>query len=163
MPRKLSAPTREVADRIVHAIMGGAYEYVAAEAAGVRRERYAAWLERGRRKGSRPALRDFADRVMRAKAHARVVAETQVRQKDPKTWLLRGPGRERPDSPGWSKEVSPQSGRDPRAVNPLADPALSALMAVIMDALADHPEARQRVAATLYALPSERGASAQTP
>lgn len=43
--------------------------------------------------------------VRRAKGKARATAETYVYADDPYRWLRSGPGRSRPDRPGWTEEA----------------------------------------------------------
>src|SRR5207248_1031056 len=75
-PRLTAKLIQEIATR-VH---GGAFEQVAVESQGVPFAVYQEWLRRGRRKGSRGLVRQLALRVMQAKAAARVVPETTMRE-----------------------------------------------------------------------------------
>jgi hypothetical protein len=92
--------------KVVEAIEGGAFDWVAAEAAGIGRRTFYDWLARGER-GDRRYI-EFLVRVRRARAEARVSAESLVRQRDPLSWLRLGPGRERDDGPGWTAPQKPQ-------------------------------------------------------
>ena len=89
---KLSA---DVHQQVVAFIRAGAYDWVAAEAAGIGRSTFYRWLQRGERDGRSP-YRPFAHDVRQARAQARVAAETEVRRDQPLAWLRYGPGRERP-------------------------------------------------------------------
>lgn len=52
--------------------------------------------------------RDFADRVVRAHAQARLSREIAVANTNPLAWLRLGPGRDRgPDEPGWTEPARP--------------------------------------------------------
>jgi hypothetical protein len=61
-------------------------------------------MERGR--AGRGRFRQFRQSVLAARAQTRVLAEVEVRRDDPLSWLLVGPGRERPGEPGWSRSVT---------------------------------------------------------
>lgn len=99
-PTKL---TPEVHERIVAYIRAGSYAWVAAEAAGVSKTTFYRWVQRGEQEHSGP-YRAFADEVRQAQAQARVGAEIEVRRDSPQTWLRYGPGRDRPDAPGWTDQ-----------------------------------------------------------
>jgi len=99
-PTKL---TPEVHRTIVEYIRAGAYDHVAAQAAGIAPSTFRRWLERGA--PGRPPYRAFAADVAQARAQARVAAEIEVRRDHPLSWLRYGPGRERPGAPGWTQSV----------------------------------------------------------
>ncbi len=88
-------------------IRAGGYPHVAAAAAGVPPRVFRVWLERGERDDAREPYRGFVAGIVQASAQSRLVAEHAVLQKDPKFWLKHGPGKETPESPGWSGEVKP--------------------------------------------------------
>lgn len=96
-PTKLT-PRR--ARLLVEAIREGAFDWVAAEAAGIARRTFYEWLEKGEA-GQEPFARLAAD-VRQARAEARIGAERSVYKQRPATWLTKGPGRERPGAPGWT-------------------------------------------------------------
>jgi hypothetical protein len=144
-------PTPEVTKKIVEYVLAGGYQRVAAEAAGVPGAVFRRWLAQGRRTGATGPCRDLADRVMRAAAEARLLAETTLLVKDPRTWLKSGPGKETPDNPGWSKEVAPVVPARGLPGNVLATPQWQALWTRILAALADFPEARVALAQALQA------------
>ena len=81
----------------------GAYDHVAAQAAGIDPSTLRRWMERGAQ--GRQPFRDFAHDVAQARAQARVAAEIEVRRDQPLAWLRYGPGRERPGAPGWTQSV----------------------------------------------------------
>jgi hypothetical protein len=58
----------------------------------------------------------FVDQVRQAKAQAQILAEIEVRVNAPRFWLTRGPGREPPGSPGWSKGTKPVVIQDNRSL-----------------------------------------------
>src|SRR4051794_15681385 len=106
MAAKRYVLTPTVAEQVENLILAGAYPHVAAEAAGVPRAVFKKWLTRGRRGGAREPYRGFADRILRAAAQARALAEVELHKRDPKVWLKSGPGRETEGNPGWSKDVA---------------------------------------------------------
>ena len=94
--------TTEVHQQIVAFIRVGAYDWVAAEAAGIGKSTFYRWLARGEQRADAP-YRAFYEDVRQARAQARVAAETDVRRDQPLAWLRYGPGRERPGAPGWTE------------------------------------------------------------
>ena len=88
-------------DKIVTAVRGGAFPYVAARAFGVPRVTHYRWMEAGER--GAPLYREYWAKVSEAAAAARWQAEVEVRRENPLAWLRYGPGRERPDEPGWTE------------------------------------------------------------
>ncbi len=138
--------TEEVEKKILAGIRQGAYELVAAEAAGVPAEVYKSWLGRAKQRSTPAKFRQFAYKVMEAKAQARLFAEIELRQKDPKFWLTRGPGKETVDFPGWSKEVKPQLPVTSNTQINLLAPEAGPTWDLIMRSLAAFPEARAALA-----------------
>jgi hypothetical protein len=134
----------------------GGFPFVAADAAGVPPELFHAWMRRGEQPGAREPLRSFARSVRQAIAQARLLAELSVCKKDPKFWLGHGPGRQTPDSAGWT---GPARATD-RPAEP-TDPQESArsLCALVLDTLTPFPEARARVSEQLLARPEARASS----
>jgi hypothetical protein len=104
-PRGSKGLTEEVWQTIIAFIRAGGYDHVAAESAGISERTFRDWMARGEgrhtSRGSSARLRAFAEEVTKAKAQARLAAETQVAQKDPKYWLSRA-GRTRPGREGWT-------------------------------------------------------------
>ena len=98
-PTKL---TPAVHQQIVTFIRAGAYDWVAAEAAGIGKSTFYRWLERGAARAAEPH-RTFLVDVREARAQARVAAETAVRRDNPLAWLRYGPGRDRAGAPGWTE------------------------------------------------------------
>ena len=108
--------TEQIVDTIVSYVRAGAFDHVAAEAAGISARTFRDWMARGEGRGSRAStrkLRVFAERVREAQAEARAGAEIRVFQERPALWLRRA-GRTEPDQDGWS---------EPRPTEP--DPATS--------------------------------------
>jgi hypothetical protein len=122
---------------------------VAAQAAGVPRATFRAWLARGEKPRAREPFRAFAAEVRAAQAHARVLAEMAVVKKNPVAWLKHGPGRETSETPGWTVTVRPQAGHEPRALDVRHHPELAELFGVLLRALEPFPEARAAVAQVL--------------
>jgi hypothetical protein len=149
MPALRFAVTEALIQDIATRVQSGAFPHVAAEAAGVPAEVFHDWMERGSRPGARDPYRALAERVRHAHGHARCMAEVDLRQNDPKAWLLNGPGKNSDRLPGWSAPVKGQPNRDSRAVNLLLEPQLQALLARLLEVLAPFPEARAAVAVAL--------------
>jgi hypothetical protein len=99
------ALTKQVQATIVAYIRAGAFDHVAAEAAGISARTFRDWMARGEgRHPTRPPtarLRAFAQAVRTAKAEARVVAETRVYKEQPARWLSRA-ARTTPERQGWT-------------------------------------------------------------
>lgn len=81
-PTKL---TPEAAQKIVALIRQGAYDWVAAQAAGINPATFRRWMAAGRA-GNR-TYAEFAREVDRARAEARVLAEIEVRRAVRARWL----------------------------------------------------------------------------
>jgi len=129
--------------QILSYVRAGAYPHIAAEAAGIPAELFGRWLLKKGKKWT-----EFADELRQAAAQARIRAEIEVIQANPRAWLREGPGREMPDSPGWSGIVRPiiQSVTN---VNVLASPEWNQLWSVILSVLGQYPEARAALAEAL--------------
>jgi hypothetical protein len=95
--------TLDVMQTLEEHIREGAFEWVAAEAAGISRRTFYYWMKRGER-GEEPYAY-VETRVRQAQAHARLEAEKRVRHDSPLSWLRLGPGRERAGKPGWTLPV----------------------------------------------------------
>ena len=94
--------TAKLQQDIVAFILAGGFSHVAAEAAGLPREVFIRWMERGEQPKAPPKYRAFARAVRKAEAQARLHAETNVRTDKPLDWLKCGPGKESADRPGWT-------------------------------------------------------------
>lgn len=145
-------PTQELTQQIAGAIHSGGYPYVAAEAYGISKEVFDDWLKRGSQKNAWEPFRSFAREVRAAFALARLRAESAEFTKNPRLWLVHGPGRESEQRPGWSTSVKPTV-TTPEEHNALLDPELMALLRAVLTALEGFPEARAHVAQVL----SQRG------
>ena len=106
MAGRKSKLTEQVQQQIVSYMRAGAFDWVAAQAAGIGKTTFYRWMQSGEA-GRRPYA-NFYEAVCEARAQARVAAETEVRRDNPLAWLRYGPGRARPDEPGWteSREIS---------------------------------------------------------
>jgi hypothetical protein len=125
-------------------IRSGAYPQTAAEAAGVPAVVFRDWLNKGAKRRASPRYKELRAAVTEAAAQARVTAEMACFTDDPKTWLTKGPGRETAETPGWSGVVRPIVAlTDNRSVNLLTDPTSSAILTLLLAALAPFPEARR--------------------
>jgi hypothetical protein len=94
--------TPEVHALVVERIRDGAYDWVAAQAAGIDPTTFCRWMKWGEKGQGGPEFRQFCQEVRQAHAEARAGAEAEVRKTDPFKWLRYGPGRERPGAPGWT-------------------------------------------------------------
>jgi hypothetical protein len=142
---------------LANLLKAGAYEQVAVESLGESMKIYRAWLRAGRRKGARGLARKLADEVKQSKAHARLMAEVELRKTDAKTWLLHGPGRESPRQPGWAA-----AGKPP-AASISTGPSLEAILAALLAALAPFPDARLAAAQALDELKASPGVQGPHP
>jgi hypothetical protein len=118
VPKKL---TPQVQAKICSSIRHGQWDFVAAQAAGIRRETFYEWLRIARDTGAEPYFA-FAEAVAEARAEARGDAEGRVYTDKPDVWLRIGPGQTRPGEPGWTQatklELSGPGGR------PLGEPRM---------------------------------------
>src|SRR5580698_9687677 len=97
--------TPQLSKDIASSIRAGGYPHVAGEAWGVPKDVFDDWLKRGNQKNAWEPYRTFAIEVRQAFAQARLRAEAASYEKDPKLWLVHGPGRETEEQPGWSVPV----------------------------------------------------------
>ncbi len=101
MAGRKSKLTPDVEQQIVVYIRSGAFDWVAAQAAGIGRTTFYRWMQAGET-GEDP-YGSFYTAVREARAVARVAAEMEVRNNNPLAWLRYGPGRARPGEPGWTE------------------------------------------------------------
>lgn len=139
--------TPEYEEQVVQYIRAGGFDWVASEAAGVPRTVLEHWLALGTA-GRRRPYRRFLERVMQARAQARLKAEIEVRDQDPRFWLRHGPGRERNGLPGWTNPVRPSAPID-TAAHPFDAAEFAKLLGMLLRALMPFPAAH---AAVLQAL-----------
>ncbi len=144
-----ASPTPAVEAKILGYIRAGGFAHVAAEAAGVPRETFAVWVERGSQPGAREPYRSFVQRVREALAQARLRAEIAVLDKTPLHWLRYGPGRETAAAPGWTCTVKPAAAVMERKENVLTSPDWAEVWELLLAALEGFPEARAAVAEKL--------------
>jgi len=136
--------------------MSGGYPHVAAEAAGVPREVFDAWLRRARVRRPKKKYRLFFEAILQARAQVRLAAEAKALLKDPFGWLKCGPGKETPDAPGWTNPPRAQVDGDPEAVNLLLRRETQELLATLLQVLQPFPEVRAAVAEALTKFDAER-------
>jgi len=101
----LRGELRPVFDKLLLFIEQGAYDHVAARAMGVHPQTWSRWMGRGsqERKG---IYREFYLEVSTARSKARLLKELEVARDDPKFWLRCGPGKTKPDDPGWTESLT---------------------------------------------------------
>lgn len=147
---------RRARRRIIEALRNGAFLASAAAAAGIDRGTLREWLT------STDPKYAIQRRVEMAQGSARAGAETSVHVTDKKFWLLCGPGRERFDEdgrlvPGWSR-----GGATPPKINIFLTAAWRTAQQAILDAIADHPDLRAKIADIMVTLEA-RNQAVQTP
>jgi hypothetical protein len=136
--------TAALIEEICVRLKAGSSDKVAVESAGVSWKLFQQWLRRARKPGHRGLVRQLADAVTQARAQARLRAEMEVREKDPKVWLLQGPGKATAREPGWGP-----AGKSATTDAPNTNTRLFELCGVALKALAAFPEARASVAEAL--------------
>jgi hypothetical protein len=141
MPRPQVRLTAELIEAICARIKAGAYEWVAVESLGVPWLDYQHWVDKAKQSNRRTVYHRLAANVIQARAHARLRAEMEVREKDVKVWLLQGPGRETATHEGWGPAAKPAAGAE-SADNRVR---LGELCDLLLKALAPFPEARAAV------------------
>jgi hypothetical protein len=151
MSRKSERPTLALRNRICAFIRAGSFPHVAAQAEGITPEEFEDWLRRGRQRRAAGEYRQFAQAVDQAVAQARLRAETAVLADNPMNWLKHGPGKQSPQSPGWTNQVRPPAPSDKDSTKALLEPELAALLSRILAALVPFPEAKAAVAAAIGA------------
>jgi len=147
MPAKRHPLTPAVQQLIVAYIRAGGFAHVAAEAAGVPRAVYERWLRRGQGPRARARYRAFVDAIGQARAQARLGAEVAILTDKPLDWLRSGPGRETPESPGWTGNARPAASGKAGRADVLAQPEVQALIGKMLRLLEAFPEARTALAA----------------
>lgn len=108
-------PTPELAEKIAVYIRQGVFDWVAAVASGMRRSKFREWM-----RSEDPKFAYFQYKIETAMAEARVACETVIAVKEPLAWLMKGPGRERPDAPGWTSSVA-VTGKDGGALEQIVE------------------------------------------
>jgi hypothetical protein len=151
----------KLTDALEHKILvwirSGVYPQVAAEAEGIPHDVFDRWLALGRRRSppASPRYRRFAENVRQAVAVGRMRAEIKALDKDAKFWLLSGPGKERPEYPGWTTARKAPPAGDERSINLFVDPEFAKLMEALLAALMPFPEARKAAALALEVKPPD--------
>jgi hypothetical protein len=100
-------------------------------------------------KGRYKKYRLFLEAIHQAVAQARLTAEIQAHDESPLDWLKQGPGKETPDSPGWSTPVKPSVNHTNNTINLLLHPEMQSLFAAILQVLGPFREARAAVSEAL--------------
>ncbi len=149
MSKKPNRLTPAVRQRMLSAIRSGGYPHVAAESMGIPVGVLDEWLKKGQAPKARAPYVTFAQEVNEAHAQARLKAEMQVFEKEPKVWLENGPGRERPGSRGWTSTVKPPEVPPAAEANPWLQPEFVQALRRLLEVLAPFPEARRHAAQVL--------------
>ena len=100
-------------------------------------------------KGPYKKYRLLLEAILQAIAQGRLTAEIKAHDESPLDWLKQGPGKETPDSPGWTTPVKPTVNQTNNTVNLLLHPEMQSLFAAILQVMAPYPEARQAVSEAL--------------
>jgi hypothetical protein len=159
MPATRPRLTPQLIAELSSRIKSGAFEQVAAESLNLPFDLYQRWLARGQGEKARGLYRDLVQAVQQARAHARLMAEMDLRSKNPKVWLLHGPGKETDDLPGWTAPARPRPGGDGAPLNVLLHPEIVALFRAVLEALRPYPEAHAAVLRLVAAEPGEKATS----
>ncbi len=134
--------TPEIQQKICASIRAGGFPHVAAMAWGVPEHTFEAWMKQGCKTTKAKALyRDFYLAVEQAKAQARLKAEMKAMEEDPKFWLKNGPGKEQPDSPGWTTMMRPLLTGPQQTLNIFASPDFLTFLQTLRAVLAPYPQA----------------------
>ena len=151
---KARRPTPEITQKVAAYVSQGAFPTTAAGAAGVDPELHREWMDRGAKPNSRACYHEYRKAVHEAFCKARVLAEIKCYDENPKTWLTKGPGRETELVEGFAREVKKSTITNTHnTVNLLADPATSAILTLLLEALQSFPEARKAVVNALGTTP----------
>ncbi|MCS7045109.1 MAG: hypothetical protein NZO58_02010 [Gemmataceae bacterium] len=142
--------TPQLSQQIVAAIRAGGYPHVAAQAWGVSPAVLEKWRRRGSGAAGREPWRSFLKAMAEAHAQARLKAEVAMLQDQPRIWLEHGPGRERRGQPGWSAAVRAATAAQTDAAALLHE-EVREVVRIVLNALAAHPDLRQRLADELAA------------
>jgi hypothetical protein len=140
--------TPALQERIVAALRAGGFPQVAAQAWGISPRTFRRWMRRGEALSIEP-YRSFAAAVREAIAQARLRAEMDIFENQPRIWLQHGPGRETDESTGWTTAVKPSaSRRGPKAIGEIA---FGRLQRVVLERLKPWPDIRESVGRDLEA------------
>lgn len=148
--------TLALQEKIAAYIRAGGFAHVAAEAAGLPREVFARWLERGERPGAPANYRRFARVIREAEAQARLQAELSVRGDKPLDWLKAGPGKANADNPGWTNPGKAGDVSSTKAAKSEREETWSEVLHLFgrcAEQLAAYPDARAALSAWFAALP----------
>jgi hypothetical protein len=149
--------TLALQEKIAAFIRAGGFAHVAAEAAGLPREVFARWLERGERPGAPANYRVFARAIREAEAQARLQAELNVRSDKPLDWLKAGPGKASSDKPGWTNPGKAGGAESATAVKSERVQMWSDMLHLFgrcAEQLAAYPDARAALSTWLAGLPT---------
>lgn len=138
--------TPELENQILASIRMGGYPHVAAAAWGVPEWLWDQWMQWGAKRNPRQPYKNFHQKVEQAKAQARLKAEMAAMENDPRFWLKNGPGKERPDSPGWAAMVRPILTSSSQTINLFTSPDFIQFMQTLRQVLAPYPEALKALA-----------------
>ncbi len=129
--------TKRLIGEVCSLVRAGAFDWVAAGAAGISQTTFYRWLQEAQRPKASVLKREFRERLELARCEARAAVEIRVNQGDPKFWLRNGPGKTRKGQPGWTDPMgeAPVDGETGETLPPVEDGALLAKMRGIRDRL----------------------------
>lgn len=140
-----SETTAEARQEFLELVEKGAFQDVAAEAAGLCPEAVRRWVRRGGQARAREPFKTFAREVKRAAGQARARAEMAVWEKSPDKWLRYGPGKETVDRVGWSAAVKGRTREEQKEKERQEAAVFQGIVTVMQEVLRDYPEAREAV------------------
>jgi hypothetical protein len=137
-------PTRQ---RLICSFLrSGSYPFVAAEAAGIPRERFIYWMNN---------RKPFREAVLAAMAEARLTAESKVFATNPLAWLKHGPGKETPEAAGWTNPSRGPATTGKDGGKLLDRPDVQRWLKTLLEVLEPYPEVKLKVAESFAALEKE--------
>lgn len=129
--------TKRLIEEVCALVRAGAFDWVAAGAAGISRTTFYRWLQEAQLPKAGVLKREFRDQLELARCEARAAVEIRVNSADPKFWLRNGPGKTRKGQPGWTDPMgeAPVDGETGDTIPIVDDGALLAKMVGIRDRL----------------------------
>lgn len=101
-------------------IRAGVFKHQVAKGFGVTTTTFNIWLERGRNDIEANRLTPYSQLVLdveQAEGTARIQMELRIAETNPEFWLRNGPGKTKPNEPGWTDTQAVEGGENPLQVN----------------------------------------------
>src|SRR5262249_10830920 len=118
-----------------------AFPHVAAKAWGMSAAQLEFILEQAETGSDKSKNAKFGKKIIQAQATARLRAEMEAYDKNPILWLKSGPGKEKPQNPGWTSVVRPHLTAEHKTINLYTSPDFLGFMATLRQVLAPFPDA----------------------